>query len=83
LSSVSLPGFTITVNIGLHFMVSKDSLSTVYLGNWFVQAPKKEQNPSGLGRAIINRKAKDARKMQESGLVSAVRNACLLPTEGI
>ncbi|KAF8633007.1 hypothetical protein AX15_001604 [Amanita polypyramis BW_CC] len=33
------------------------------------QAPKgKEQNPSGLGRAIINRKIKDARKAQESGL---------------
>ena len=35
------------------------------------QAPKgREQNPSGLGRAIINRKIKDARKAQESGLVS-------------
>ncbi|KAF7339623.1 p-loop containing nucleoside triphosphate hydrolase protein [Mycena sanguinolenta] len=30
--------------------------------------PKKDQNPSGLGRAIINRKAKDAKRMQESGL---------------
>ncbi|KAL0951443.1 hypothetical protein HGRIS_008132 [Hohenbuehelia grisea] len=28
----------------------------------------KNQNPSGLGRAIINRKVNDARKMQESGL---------------
>ncbi|KAI0322692.1 P-loop containing nucleoside triphosphate hydrolase protein [Amylostereum chailletii] len=28
----------------------------------------KNPNPSGLGRAIINRKAKDARQMQESGL---------------
>lgn len=34
------------------------------------QTPKpRDPNPSGLGRAIINRKAKDARKMQESGLV--------------
>ncbi|KAK2461620.1 hypothetical protein APHAL10511_006083 [Amanita phalloides] len=32
-------------------------------------APRgKEHNPSGLGRAIINRKIKDARKAQESGL---------------
>ncbi|KAF9477541.1 P-loop containing nucleoside triphosphate hydrolase protein [Pholiota conissans] len=32
-------------------------------------APKgRDQNPSGLGRAIMNRKLKDARKMQESGL---------------
>ncbi|KAF9229092.1 P-loop containing nucleoside triphosphate hydrolase protein [Gyrodon lividus] len=29
---------------------------------------QKNQNPSGLGRAIINRKVKDAREMQESGL---------------
>lgn len=37
----------------------------------FTQAPKgRDQNPSGLGRAIINRKVKDARKAQESGLVS-------------
>lgn len=27
-------------------------------------------NPSGLGKAIINRKIKDARTRQESGLVS-------------
>ncbi|KDR85376.1 hypothetical protein GALMADRAFT_354874 [Galerina marginata CBS 339.88] len=34
-------------------------------------APKvRDQNPSGLGRAIINRKVKDARKAQESGLYS-------------
>ncbi|TFK36883.1 P-loop containing nucleoside triphosphate hydrolase protein [Crucibulum laeve] len=34
-------------------------------------APKhRDLNPSGLGRAIINRKVKDARKMQESGLYS-------------
>ncbi|KAJ7655003.1 hypothetical protein DFH06DRAFT_1201312 [Mycena polygramma] len=31
-------------------------------------APKRDLNPSGLGRAIINRKAKDAKRMQESGL---------------
>ncbi|KAJ7786125.1 hypothetical protein B0H16DRAFT_1401155 [Mycena metata] len=30
--------------------------------------PKRDLNPSGLGRAIINRKAKDAKRMQESGL---------------
>ncbi|KAF9244535.1 hypothetical protein BU15DRAFT_85913 [Melanogaster broomeanus] len=29
---------------------------------------QKNQNPSGLGRAIINRKVKDARERQESGL---------------
>ncbi|KAF8549042.1 P-loop containing nucleoside triphosphate hydrolase protein [Imleria badia] len=29
---------------------------------------QKDQNPSGLGRAIINRKVKDARERQESGL---------------
>lgn len=34
------------------------------------QAPKtRDPNPSGLGRAIINRKVKDARRMQESGMV--------------
>ncbi|KIM47835.1 hypothetical protein M413DRAFT_439514 [Hebeloma cylindrosporum] len=34
-------------------------------------APKgRDPNPSGLGRAIINRKVKDARKLQESGLYS-------------
>jgi large subunit GTPase 1 len=32
---------------------------------------QKNQNPSGLGRAIINRKVKDAREMQESGLYTA------------
>ncbi|KAJ6604474.1 hypothetical protein DFH09DRAFT_1122815 [Mycena vulgaris] len=32
--------------------------------------PRRDLNPSGLGRAIINRKAKDAKRMQESGLVS-------------
>ncbi|KXN85669.1 Large subunit GTPase 1 [Leucoagaricus sp. SymC.cos] len=31
------------------------------------QPQKRDQNPSGLGRAIINRKAKDARRMQETG----------------
>ncbi|KAK7064371.1 p-loop containing nucleoside triphosphate hydrolase protein [Favolaschia claudopus] len=30
--------------------------------------PRRDPNPSGLGRAIINKKAKDAKKMQESGL---------------
>ncbi|KAJ7706371.1 P-loop containing nucleoside triphosphate hydrolase protein [Mycena rosella] len=30
--------------------------------------PRRDPNPSGLGRAIINRKAKDAKRMQESGL---------------
>ncbi|KAF8913034.1 P-loop containing nucleoside triphosphate hydrolase protein, partial [Gymnopilus junonius] len=30
----------------------------------------RDHNPSGLGRAIINRKVKDARKAQESGLYS-------------
>ncbi|KAJ7275221.1 P-loop containing nucleoside triphosphate hydrolase protein [Mycena haematopus] len=30
--------------------------------------PKRDPNPSGLGRAIINKKAKDAKRMQESGL---------------
>ncbi|KAJ7107609.1 hypothetical protein C8R43DRAFT_1080267 [Mycena crocata] len=30
--------------------------------------PKRDLNPSGLGRAIINRKVKDAKRMQESGL---------------
>ncbi|KAF9456157.1 P-loop containing nucleoside triphosphate hydrolase protein [Collybia nuda] len=30
----------------------------------------RDSNPSGLGRAIINRKVKDARKVQESGLFS-------------
>ncbi|KAJ6519644.1 hypothetical protein C8R45DRAFT_952209 [Mycena sanguinolenta] len=30
--------------------------------------PKRDNNPSGLGRAIINKKAKDAKRMQESGL---------------
>ncbi|KAJ7169703.1 hypothetical protein C8R46DRAFT_994085 [Mycena filopes] len=30
--------------------------------------PKRDLNPSGLGRAIINRKSKDAKRMQESGL---------------
>ncbi|KAJ7932579.1 P-loop containing nucleoside triphosphate hydrolase protein [Mycena leptocephala] len=30
--------------------------------------PRRDLNPSGLGRAIINRKAKDAKRMQESGL---------------
>ncbi|KAF8973587.1 P-loop containing nucleoside triphosphate hydrolase protein [Flammula alnicola] len=30
----------------------------------------RDQNPSGLGRAIINRQVKDARKLQESGLYS-------------
>ncbi|KAG5651606.1 hypothetical protein H0H81_008066 [Sphagnurus paluster] len=30
----------------------------------------KNPNPSGLGRAIINRKVKDARRQQESGLAS-------------
>jgi hypothetical protein len=29
----------------------------------------RDPNPSGLGRAIINRKIKDARKAHESGLV--------------
>jgi len=38
------------------------------------EAPKpRDLNPTGLGRAIINRKAKDARKMQESGLVSSCK----------
>ncbi|KAF8137485.1 hypothetical protein EV363DRAFT_1318116 [Boletus edulis] len=32
---------------------------------------QKNQNLSGLGRAIINRKVKDAREMQESGLYTA------------
>ncbi|KAF4623268.1 hypothetical protein D9613_002142 [Agrocybe pediades] len=37
-----------------------------------VTAPAKgrDHNPSGLGRAIINRKVKDARKAEESGLFS-------------
>ncbi|KAF7339797.1 Large subunit GTPase 1 [Mycena venus] len=30
--------------------------------------PRRDLNPSGLGRAIINKKAKDAKRMQESGL---------------
>ncbi|KAJ7630761.1 hypothetical protein FB45DRAFT_793431 [Roridomyces roridus] len=30
--------------------------------------PRRDLNPSGLGRAIINRKAKDAKRMQESGM---------------
>ena len=29
----------------------------------------RDPNPSGLGRAIINRRVKDARKAYESGLV--------------
>ncbi|KAF9447793.1 P-loop containing nucleoside triphosphate hydrolase protein [Macrolepiota fuliginosa MF-IS2] len=29
--------------------------------------PRRDINPSGLGRAIINRKVKDARRMQETG----------------
>lgn len=33
----------------------------------FRMPPKRDQNPSGLGRAIINRKVKDARRMQETG----------------
>jgi large subunit GTPase 1 len=36
------------------------------------QPPRRDLNPSGLGRAIINRKAKDAKRMQESGLVSSL-----------
>ena len=33
-------------------------------------APKsKDNNPTGLGRAIINRQTKDARKREDSGLV--------------
>jgi hypothetical protein len=36
-----------------------------------LQAPKsRDLNPSGLGRAIINKKVKDARQQQQSGLVS-------------
>ncbi|XP_006454004.1 hypothetical protein AGABI2DRAFT_182004 [Agaricus bisporus var. bisporus H97] len=29
--------------------------------------PRRDQNPSGLGRAIINRKVKDAKRMHETG----------------
>jgi large subunit GTPase 1 len=40
------------------------------------QAPKhRNLNPSGLGRAIINQKVKDARQMQESGLVSTTTSS--------
>ncbi|KAG6854229.1 hypothetical protein C0991_009247 [Blastosporella zonata] len=37
---------------------------------WRVPKPK-DPNPSGLGRAIINRKVKDARRQQESGLYTS------------
>ena len=44
------------------------------MSDHFFQAPTKgrDPNPSGLGRAIINRKVKDARRAEESGLVSAL-----------
>ena len=36
----------------------------------FIKPPNsKNPNPSGLGRAIINRRAKDARQLQGSGMV--------------
>ena len=38
---------------------------------------KRDMNPSGLGKAIINRKAKDARERHESGLVSDHRKHIL------
>lgn len=39
-----------------------------------LKAPKaKNPNPSGLGRAIINRRAKDARQTEGSGLVRSSR----------
>ena len=47
------------------------------------QAPTKgpDRNPSGLGRAIINKKAKDAKRMQETGLVIGVSPSCCYITE--
>jgi hypothetical protein len=40
----------------------------------FLKAPKtKNTNPSGLGRAIINRRTKDARQTEGSGLVRSGR----------
>ena len=41
------------------------------------QAPRpRDSNPSGLGRAIINRKVKDARKTHKSGLVGKMFSPC-------
>jgi hypothetical protein len=39
----------------------------------------KNPNPSGLGRAIINRRAKDARQTEGSGLVSCDRISIAAP----
>jgi hypothetical protein len=39
----------------------------------------KNPNPSGLGRAIINRRAKDARQTERSGLVSCDRISIAAP----
>ena len=48
---------------------------TIHELHELIQAPKgKNPNPSGLGRAIINKKAKDARHAFESGNVSVVEN---------
>lgn len=38
-----------------------------------IQPPHgKNANPSGLGRAIMNKKVKDARTARETGLVSSI-----------
>lgn len=37
---------------------------------WYQTPPKRNNNASGLGRAIINKQIKDSRERHESGLVS-------------
>ncbi|KAJ6627105.1 P-loop containing nucleoside triphosphate hydrolase protein [Mycena sp. CBHHK59/15] len=49
-------------------MVSYDTVAYKRFRKTCNMPPKRDLNPSGLGRAIINRKAKDAKKMQDSGL---------------
>ena len=59
--------------------ISYHSLRAKNVWSVCFQAPAKgrDPNPSGLGRAIINKKVKDARRMQESGLVRSQRTICL------
>ena len=58
----------------LLFMVRSDFFGFVKIFLNCSKAPKaKNPNPSGLGRAIINRRAKDARQTEGSGLVRSGR----------
>lgn len=49
------------------------SISVIFLNDCSKVPKAKNPNPSGLGRAIINRRAKDARKTEGSSLVRSSR----------